>query len=1146
MKKITSFFIFIFVIISNINAQQGKPAVLESSYDGITLHYTTGGLEVEEAVTTEGIFSRIILDGSCQSAEIGLPELPVQVSLMEIPLCESIRFQILDATYDEYSSEELGIGHILLPAQPTMSKSYRGETPFEKDAQAYARDEFYGRSLIQVEKSGVARNINIATVYFSPISYNPVSGRVRVCRNLTVAFTFEGADIPATYEMKALHGNAFYNGLQSRVVNPIAPLGREEAYARPVSYLIVANSMFRGHLDEFVAWKQRQGLVVEVAYTDDPAVGTTSATITDFIKGKYTNATPDNPAPTYLLLVGDVAQMPTYTSSLLDSHPTDLYYATWTDGDNIPDCYYGRFSAQTTAQLDAIVEKTLQYEQYTMPDPTYLDKVVLTAGEDGGSSGDYGYSHGNPTMHYLTNNYINSESGFSEVNTFYNPHPSSDAAQIRSILNQGVGFANYTAHCSPTGWSSPAFSTSHISAMDNAGRYGFMIGNCCQSSKFSESECFAEAITRTAGKGAVAYIGGSESTYWNEDYYWAVGLRTLSNNCSNCNETTYDSTRMGFYDRLFHTHGERFGDWYVTGGAIVQAGNLAVESSTSSRKLYYWEIYHLMGDPSILPWLTQAEPMTVTTDDVLMGGTTELQVTAVPHAYVALTLDGVVIAAVTADANGVANLTFAPVVPGSAYELAITAQNYQPYFKTLEAISPSGPYVVASDVHLADGSSGDYGTEAHLAMTVRNVGVADAANITIVLTTESEQASVVAGSVSLASLAQGAQQAYPDAFTVQIVDEIADNTVIPFRLRTIFDEDTTFTTYYLTVHAPSLANTAIATIETEGNLDGNINPGESCVLRVTTRNAGHAAAHNVMSHLVCTYEHATLLNSDAAIGEIAAGANAISEFQIRIGEQVPEPFIIPFIHQVEAGSRSFTDTLFVFVSRCTEDFETGDFSRYSWTNSSQAWTVGTTNPYDGSYCAISKSGMSMGNKCSLSLSITATADDSISYYRRYQAVSSWFGSDEFNFYIDNVSQEAIQESCGWERVSFPISAGTHTIKFEFARNAYSQTSSVAAVDHITFPINGEMAPLAIEELSARSISLYPNPATDQITLSVPEPKGEYAVVLFDINGRLLMERKPADIGNALVLDIAHLADGIYIVTLFNNEETLTTKLVKKR
>ena len=53
-----------------------------------------------------------------------------------------------------------------------------------------------------------------------------------------------------------------------------------------------------------------------------------------------------------------------------------------------------------------------------------------------------------------------------EVDKIINPIPASDgagaAAAIIQDYNEGVGFANYTAHCSPAGWADPSFTVRTI------------------------------------------------------------------------------------------------------------------------------------------------------------------------------------------------------------------------------------------------------------------------------------------------------------------------------------------------------------------------------------------------------------------------------------------------------------------------------------------------------------------------------------------------------------------------------------------------------------------------------------------------------------------------------------------------------------
>ena len=99
----------------------------------------------------------------------------------------------------------------------------------------------------------------------------------------------------------------------------------------------------------------------------------------------------------------------------------------------------------------------------------------------------------------------------------------------------------------------------------------------------------------TADKGAIGFIGCSNDSYWDDDYYWAVGPGIISA------DPTYDASGLGAYDRLFHTHGESPSDWYFTMGQINYAGNLAVSASHISNKKYYWETYNLIGDPSVIP-----------------------------------------------------------------------------------------------------------------------------------------------------------------------------------------------------------------------------------------------------------------------------------------------------------------------------------------------------------------------------------------------------------------------------------------------------------------------------------------------------------------------------------------------------------------
>ena len=109
---------------------------------------------------------------------------------------------------------------------------------------------------------------------------------------------------------------------------------------------------------------------------------------------------------------GDVEQLPAWSES---GYTTDRPYCA-VDGDLVPDMYYGRFSATNPSELQAQLDKTMMYDQYTMPDPSFLGNVTLIAGVDSG----FAPTHGNGQINYGTEHYFNASHGITS-NTYLYP-----------------------------------------------------------------------------------------------------------------------------------------------------------------------------------------------------------------------------------------------------------------------------------------------------------------------------------------------------------------------------------------------------------------------------------------------------------------------------------------------------------------------------------------------------------------------------------------------------------------------------------------------------------------------------------------------------------------------------------------------------
>ena len=262
--------------------------------------------------------------------------------------------------------------------------------------------------------------------------------------------------------------------------------------------------------------------------------------------------------------------------------------------------------------------------------------------------------------------------------------PGSYAPAIHTNVSDGVAYANYTAHGSENGWANPSFGISDIQLLQNAHKYCLMVGNCCKTANFSV-DCFAKEISRAANKGALGYIGCSDYSYWDEDFWWACGYKSpVSTNLP------YDSTHLGAFDKTFHDHGEPLSEYFVTMGQMVQGGNYAVEESGSDFAAYYWETYCLMGDPSLSIYYSIPPVLEASFGHIRPLSDTSLSIITEPLSYVALSLnDSTLLDARTVDSSGVAVLTF-PAIKDPCYaHLIITRQNRKPLTDSVQFVPDS-------------------------------------------------------------------------------------------------------------------------------------------------------------------------------------------------------------------------------------------------------------------------------------------------------------------------------------------------------------------------------------------------------------------------------------------------------------------------
>ena len=1087
--------------------------------------------------TNTGDFVKLIASGYGENAIKGNAELPVLEELINIPLGSEVIVKIINKEEKIISLSDYGIYNLIFPSQPSISKGENAEyAPFFFNEEYYGNNDFHTHKLIHTEYLGKMRGQQLARISIAPFQYNPITNEIKVITKMEVKIIFKNIDFEGHKINKKKYYSPEFEHLYKSCLNYIPIEEKDIITTYPVKYVIVSDPAFQSALQPLVQWKTKKGFHVIEAYTDDPAIGNTTVSIHAYLKDMYYNPL-DGISPTYVLFVGDDGQVPSFNNG---NHLSDMYFCEFDgNGDFYPEMYYGRFSATVAEEVEVQVHKTLTHEKYLFSDPSFLDEIVLVAGVDASMAPTYG----NGQINYGTDNYFNTAHGLTVYNYLYGSGTpitsdmSAASAAIIADVSAGVGFANYTAHCGSSGWADPSFSTSDISGLQNNDQYGFMVGNCCQSNKFDVPVCFGEGLLRANNKGAVGYIGGSNNTYWNEDFWWAVGNGSISANPS------YAGTGLALFDCIMHENGEQQADWFITAGQMIHSGNLAVTQAGGSEQ-YYWEIYHLMGDPSLMPYIGVPTMLSVSHASATPIGTTTLSVDAEENAYVAISMNGVLLDAQLVDFTGTVNLTFSAIANVGNADIVITKQFKQPYQGTIQIISPNGPYVIYTTNTIDDTAGNnnslvDYGELINMDIDVQNVGSVNANSVNVTLSTNDPAVTVINNSAVVNIINPSQILSIPNSFTFQVENNISDQHLLVFTLELTDNLNNTWnSTINVLLNAPVLDHTTFTINDVAlGNGNGRLDAGETLDLTIDVTNTGHADIDNLSAVLGSLSPYITINTVSSNVASLNTNQQQATVFNITIDAITPVGTYVEFPYNITDGVYNYSHTFNAIVGIINEDYETGDFTNYAWVNDPvYPWLIDNLNTYEG--INSSKSGyVPDGEVSHLDINIDVTAAGDISFFK--------FGSSEqdydfLQFYIDGSKQgEWSGIDNAWSFVSFPITLGNHDLGWEYDKDGgVSDGQDCAWIDYIVFPPM-YIAPSSVVE-SKINFELFPNPTMGSFSLNFNDVLN-HDVEIYDKVGRLV--EKMEDQNRVSSFDIKKYAAGTYTIKVM--PEGVTYQIVKQ-
>ena len=1089
-------------------------SAIDSDDNRTVLEMTLGGFEAVPVDIDGQTYHQIYLEGESRSLEAGLPALPDVCRSVLIPGDARMGVRVLEESYVDFP---------MMPVAPSKGNLPRTVDPASVPftfGDFYRNGEVYPARVAEGREPYILRDFRGMVVDMNVFQYLPQTQTLRVYTRLVVEVApvgpavinpLPGFERPATVDPQfdLLYEERFLNYRTGRY-DPVLEEG---------GLLIITYDSFYSAVEPLFQWKLKRGLPTKLVTLSE--VGSTSTQIKNYITNEY-NTT----GIAYVLLVGDAAQVPTFTHGGGGSDPS---YACLAGGDYYPELFVGRFSAENITQVETQVDRTIHYERDVMAGEDWMQSGMGIASNQGpGHFGEYDNTH----MDYIRNDLL--AYGYYAVDQIYDP--SGTAAQVSSGLNAGRGIVNYCGHGSTTSWSTTGFSNTHVNALTNDNMLPFICSVACVNGAFTSSTCFGEAWLRATNganpTGAIAAYMSSINQSWDPPMYAedeAVDLLVA------------DAMR-------------------TVGGLWFNGSCHMMDTNPGSAGYDMFLTWIIFGDPSVPVRTMDTTTMAVSHTGTMFLGNDQYQVqTGTADATCALSNGGVLYGVATTDGAGSATIILDPMpAEPMVLDLTVTAYNRETYLGTVEVVPASGPYVVVSEVAYYDGGGDgmiDAGESVLVNVKLKNVGIETAANLAGTLASPSEHIVLGVATQTWQDLAPE-EEAWADGlFSFDVSTECPDMMSVTMPLTIIGDERITWDANIgFVAHAPILSVASINIDDTLGG-DGNLrlDPGETATLEMTLLNSGSGNLNDIAGLLACGHPHVTILQgsgSHIGLGEDESGV-LMPLFQVTVNENF-QAYDADFDLQV-TGWNGFDQTfvLNIAIGGFYETIEdgAGDWAHYivtdpgfldQWHVSTQrnhtpggatSWKCGDTGA--GDYASLLDAGLVtppvlVSGDASMKFWMWIEAEESGTYAgKAYDGGLIEMSVDGGPFaqitpdggYSHTIRAGSVpgpfpedtpvfSGSMNWTEVTCDLGAmdGELVFRFRFGSDG-ADTREGWFVDDVEVFGLGSMS--GIDDSQPRWVSLslapsYPNPShgSSRIEFAVPQ-SGPVSLAVFDASGRLV-------------------------------------------
>ncbi|MCZ2141055.1 MAG: C25 family cysteine peptidase, partial [Bacteroidia bacterium] len=374
----------------------------------------------------------------------------------------------------------------------------------------------------------------------------------------------------------------------------------------------------------------------------------------------------------FMLIVGDNGDIPAANSNFNNPNlagPSDISYAYITGNDHYPEFVVGRFSGETSVEIQNMVNRTLAYEKTPNTFGNWMTQQIGIASEEGtGDDGQYDYEHiheivdsnvnlGNYTYYYELYDGVQSK-GWNDAPGF------PTANDLKNLINSGASLINYTGHGGATGIVTTGFNISNVPTLNNSNKLPFFYVVGCSPGRFYNQTCFAEELMRAGNvNDAFGTISNFMSTI---DQYWDEPMEA---------QDEFNGIMRGGRPNNLQS---RLGAMCVNSCcAMNDKYNTWADPTGGSDMTDTWIFF---GDPTVSLYNKNNGTITCThTAEIGVNSTWYSVNCPVEGATVGLYYLGKYLAS-SKVTGGVATFTFPPIANLDTVFITVTKQNYTPYF----------------------------------------------------------------------------------------------------------------------------------------------------------------------------------------------------------------------------------------------------------------------------------------------------------------------------------------------------------------------------------------------------------------------------------------------------------------------------------